>query len=68
MIRCANDVIEIAKQRGFMIVIDEGPPIRPILRRPPNVDKSLATKTLLDALKAWRLEIIEELRSHKDIT
>lgn len=33
----------------------------PVLVIPPKADKEWATEILLEALKAWRLEIIEEL-------
>lgn len=67
VIRSAKDVIEVAKSRGFSIRIDEGPPPMPVLLRPSGVKKDEVTKALMDALKAWRLEIIEEMNSYKPV-
>lgn len=67
MIRSAKDVIEVAKSRGFDIRIDEGPPPMPVLMRPGTVSKDNITKALMDALKVWRLEIIEEIKSYKPV-
>lgn len=60
-IRCAKDVIAIAKDRGFDIRVKPGPPPMPVLFAPAAVDISHATTILMEALKAWRLEIISEL-------
>ncbi len=57
MIRTAKDVIKVARQRGFDILVNEGPPPMPFLRGDPTN----ATAPLMEALRAWRLEIIEEL-------
>ncbi len=54
-IRSARDVMQVARERGFRFEVDEGPP--PMPRIVGYADRS--TPALLDALKAWRLEIIE---------
>lgn len=61
-IKSAKDVIEIAKARGFAFRVDPGPPPMPVLVKPPNVPKEEASPVLMEALRAWRLEIIEELQ------
>ncbi len=61
MIRSAKDVIAVAKDRGFEIKINPGPPIMPSLMVPGKSDRAGVTETLLNALRIWRLEIIEEL-------
>lgn len=61
MIRSAKDVIEVARSRGLRIRIDVGPPVMPKLVVPGNVERSEATDALMNALKIWRLEIIEEI-------
>ena len=61
MIRSAQDVIAVARARGFDLAIRTGPPRMPVLVCPKNVDQRLASKTLMAALKAWRQEIIEIL-------
>mgnify|MGYP001615274680 CR=1 FL=1 len=53
------DVIAIAKKYGFQVLLADGPPVMPFLRGDPKK----ATPALLGALKAFRVEIIEELRS-----
>ena len=55
MIRCAKDVIDEAKGRGFKIVVNPGPPPMPALRG----QKEQATPALVEALKLFRLEIID---------
>lgn len=63
-IKNATDVIAVAKSRGFSIRINAGPPPIPVLVLPAGHSDSLkseATDALLGALRAWRLEIIEEL-------
>lgn len=60
-IRSAKDVIAVAEARGFKVVVKPGPPPMPVLRKPPGVERSAATDALMEALRAWRLEIIEEL-------
>jgi hypothetical protein len=62
-IRCAKDVIELARARGFSVLLNPGPPPMPVLRRPSAVDSKEVTEALLGALRAWRLEIIEELKA-----
>jgi hypothetical protein len=57
----AKSVIEVAKERGLSIRVDPGPPPMPILTRPGKVDGRMVTDALMNALKVWRLEIIEEL-------
>lgn len=61
MIRSAKDVIAVAKDRGFEVRVNAGPPIMPVLCVPGKADRKDATETLLNALRIWRLEIIEEL-------
>ena len=52
-------MIAAAQRRGFKIRVDPGPPPMPIL----NGDRAQATDALMQALRAWRLEIIEELQA-----
>ena len=66
MIRSAKDVIAVAKSRGFSVKITPGPPVMPVLIVPGKADRSDATETLLNALRVWRLEIIEELSKATD--
>ena len=61
MIRSAQDVIVVARSRGFDVRIKPGPERVPELVCPKNVDRRLASETLINALKAWRPEIIEIL-------
>lgn len=62
MIRSAQDVIAIAKARGFRLAVRPGPPIMPVLVCPRDSKaRAEATETLLQALKAFRLEIIDIL-------
>jgi hypothetical protein len=61
MILTARAVIEVAKARGFDVRVKPGPPPMPVLFCPGKADKSLATDALLEALRAWRVEIINEL-------
>lgn len=70
MIRSAEDVIAIAKSRGFKIVVDPGPPPMPRLSfrvAPEHAEKqrSEATDSLMTALKVWRLEIIQAVLEGK---
>lgn len=51
------DVMRIAEERGFKVVLDPGPPPQPILRG----DREKLTPALFEALKAFREEIIAEL-------
>ena len=60
-ITTAKDVIAVARDRGFGLRINPGPPRMPVLVVPGDVKKSLATDCLMAALKAWRIEIMEEL-------
>ena len=60
--RTAKDVIAIAKARGFEVRVNPGPPPMPVLFVPGKSDRSQATPALMDALRAWRVEIIEELK------
>jgi hypothetical protein len=55
-------VMKVARDRGFDVFVKPGPPPMPVLVIPAGADKRLATDALLAALRAWRLEIIEELR------
>jgi hypothetical protein len=63
-IRSAQDVIDVARSRGLEINIDPGPPLMPVLHRPANIAKAMVTDTLLGALRAWRLEIIDIVREN----
>lgn len=62
-LKTAKDVIAVAKARGFGIAVNPGPPPMPylVLAGLPPEKKNDATETLLNALRAWRLEIIDEL-------
>jgi hypothetical protein len=60
-LKTAKDVIGVARARGFSIRVDAGPPPMPVLVRPGKLDRSNVTDALMNALKAWRLEIIDEL-------
>ena len=61
MIRSAQEVIDIAERRGFKVLVKPGPPPMPYLLGKENE----ATPVLLDALKAWRVEIIELLNARE---
>lgn len=61
-IRTAQDVIDIAKRRGFSIRLQPGPPPMPVLRG----KRDEATDALMEALKAWRVEIIEIIAKDDD--
>ncbi len=54
------DVIAIVKARGFSLRLDSGPPPMPILRDPGGHIPA-PSDTLLDALRAFRDEILVEL-------
>jgi hypothetical protein len=58
------DVIKVAESRGFAVLLDLGPPPMPFLRGGP---KDEATDALREALRAFRLEIIEELTKRNAI-
>ncbi len=67
-IRCARAVIEVAKSRGLELFVKPGPPAMPYLRVPPelmHLKDRLVTPTLMEALKTWRVEIIEELTQER---
>ena len=55
----ARAIIEVARDRGFEIVILPGPPKVPVLR--PVGERPQFSEVLLNALQVWRLEIMEEL-------
>lgn len=59
-IRTAKDLIAVARARGFGFRVDLGPPPQPYLVSRNNT-KRLATEALLNALKAFRVEVMEEL-------
>jgi hypothetical protein len=63
MIKSAKDVIAVVKERKLKLRVDPGPPPMPILTRPQGVPLDAVTPILLDALRAWRLEIIQELEA-----
>lgn len=63
MIDSGRKVIEAAESRGFTVHFMEGPPPMPFLRG----DKTKCTPDLIDLLKAWRLEVIEELKREATI-
>jgi hypothetical protein len=65
LIRKAEDVLEVVTARGLNVRIDPGPPPMPILGRPHNVPKEMVTDALLDALRTWRLDIIDLLKEKK---
>lgn len=60
MMRTAQDVMAVVASRGLSVRVEPGPPPMPVLIVPPN-KRDQATEALLDALKAWRLEIIAEV-------
>jgi hypothetical protein len=60
---CAKDIIAVAKARGFDVLVRPGPPPMPVLRVPAGTSRDMATPALLEALKAWRVEIMQELGS-----
>ena len=57
--RSAKDIIDVVRRRGMSIKVDPGPPPLPMLTGPRGVLDSQATEALMNALRAWRLEIIE---------
>ena len=63
--KTAKDIIAVAESRGFKIGVNPGPPPMPylILAGLPASKKEDATDALMNALRAWRLEIIEELKA-----
>lgn len=65
-ITSAQDVIDIAEARGFVVRVKPGPPPMPVLTVPAGGDKKLASPSLLEALRSWRLEIIDLLEPKKD--
>lgn len=56
--RSAEDVMRVARDRGFQVLVDPGPPPMPFLRGP----RTEATEALVGALRAWRVEVIEALK------
>lgn len=54
------DIIKIAELRGFKVLLNPGPPPMPFLRDPGGHIPP-PTDPLIQALKAYREEIIEEL-------
>ena len=60
-IRTAKDVMDRARARGFEIRVSPGPPPMPMLYYQKGVSPAGATDPLMNALKAFRLEIIEEV-------
>jgi hypothetical protein len=63
----AQDVIAVARARGFDVRVNPGPPPMPVLVCPAKADKNLVSPALMAALTAWRLEIIEELTAAEAI-
>lgn len=63
-LRSAKDIVELVRRRGMSIRVDPGPPPMPILVRPHSVPEASVTEALMNALRAWRLEIIELLSVH----
>jgi hypothetical protein len=53
-------VMTVARDRGFDVFVKPGPPPTPVLVHRPGSDPRLATEALLNALTAWRPEVIEE--------
>lgn len=63
MIKSAKDVIAVARERGFGLRVDPGPPPMPFLVNTRGEKGRLdATDVLMNALKVWRLDIIAELQ------
>jgi hypothetical protein len=62
-LKSAKDVLEVVRARGLQVHIEPGPPITPVLHRPRTVRPEMVTNNLLNALKAWRLEIMEEVKN-----
>lgn len=60
-LRSAADIIAVAESRGFKVLVREGPPPMPYLLG----DRSQATPALMDALRTWRLDIIEEIKNRQ---
>lgn len=60
-LRSAKEIIAVARARGFDVRVKPGPPPMPVLRIPGEANPGNNTEALMTALKAWRLEIIEEL-------
>lgn len=61
-IRNAEDVIKVATDRGFKFWLKPGPPPMPMI----SGDGTQATPALMEALKAWRVEIIEIIAKDED--
>jgi hypothetical protein len=55
------DVIRLAEERGFKVLLNQGPPPMPFLRGDPDY----ATPALREALSAYREEIIEVLMARE---
>ena len=55
-----KDVIDIARARGFDVVLRMGPPPMPVLRDPGG-HIAPPTDALLEALRAYREDILKEL-------
>ncbi len=64
-LKTAADVIEVVRRRGLQIGIVAGPPMMPVIIRPERINPNLVTPALLGALKAWRLEIIEQVQRER---
>ncbi len=62
MIRCASDIMKEARSRGLRIRINRGPPPMPEVIGPEEEK----TPALLDALRAFRLDIIDEIASENE--
>ena len=65
MFKSAKDIIVVARARGFTIRVDAGPPAMPVLECPRiagGKNNPLVTDALLGALRAWRLEVIDEIQ------
>lgn len=65
-LRTPKELLAVVKARGMKVRVDYGPPPMPVLVRPANVPKAEASEILVMALKAWRLEIIEELSKYRE--
>jgi hypothetical protein len=58
------DILNVVKARGMSVRIDPGPPAIPKLVCPKGTPTDAVTEALMEALKAWRLEIIAEIESY----
>jgi hypothetical protein len=62
-VKTARDVINVAKSRGLRIIISPRNPRRLSIVRPQWVPEEEVSPGLIECVKAWRPEIIEELQA-----